>query len=403
MSDVELTCPYCNARVPPAVGTRQTCPRCGESFAPLPQTGVQVPPGLATAPAPPPCSLPILAGKPIRANRIVGGIVLGGMLLMALTGLTYALLTQHVRREHDKALPRRSHRPALPPLADEGKVEAVAPARLEALGYLPADTGIVAGIQMRELLASPAGKELRDRPIRLGKTELRLGALKQWLGLAVEDVDHAVLGVLVRDTDVADLTPPTHLVVRTSKPYDGERLRKAIEARQPREERAPGGGKRTLYTAKVSGLPVTLWLADDRTIVLGLFSNLEEVPARAHEGIDHLPSELRSLLRERLPAGTPLWMAGHAEDWKKTWLPTLLAGLPGVPVLARLEQVKSFAVGVFPEKPIKVQGAFRCRDESAARKIAEGELAPLAKKQPQRFTYSRDGAWLDVQWKAEKE
>jgi hypothetical protein len=322
------------------------------------------------------------------------------MLLMALTGLTFALLTQHVRREHDRALPRRSRRPALPPVRPTPEsTQLHAPAQLAALGYLPPRTGVVAGLHVQEILTSPAGKELRARPIKFGNFELRLDSLRDWIGLDVEDVDYVVLGVVLGDQGEADLTPPTHLVVRTRRPFSPNQVRAALKAGQAREVKAPGGDKRTLYSAKVRGLPMTLWLPDHSTIVLGLASELEDVPARASEGIDHLGAELRLLIEKRLSPGMVLWAAGHADDWKKTWLPTLLAPFRAVPVLGRLEQVKSFAIGLIPDNPIKLQGAFRCAGDAQAKQIEEQELVPRSKKEPEKFKYSRDGAWLDVQWK----
>src|SRR5215470_6206914 len=121
---------------------------------------------------------------------------------------------------------------------------------------------------------------------------------------------------------------------------------------------------------------MTLWLPDDRTVVLTLANEeLEGVPEQPAEGIEHLSAEVRLLIEKRLSPGMVLWAAGHAEDWKKTWLPVLLAGFKDVPVLPRLAQVKGFALGVLADQPARLQGAFECRDEPAARRIEEQELA----------------------------
>ena len=398
-----LSCPYCNAHVPApatlAAGARVSCPRCDEVF---PFQG-----GIQTSPDPTPAVEAITASpsswpgrgaeRPRRSNLLVGGIVLGVMLLMALTGLTYALLTQHVRREHDTALPRRSRRPALPPLRETAPVEPVAPARLAALGYLPARTGIIVGLHVQEALASPAGKEWRDRPLKLAGINLNLGLLRDWTGLDVQDIDHAVVGV----RDAAAFPPPVHLVVRTRRPFNANQLRAALKAGQGRQAKAPDGEKRTLYSATVRGLDMTLWLPDNRTVVLGLFGDLSDVPARPDEGLEQLPVELRLLLEKRLASGMLLWAVGHSADWKKTWLPTRAEALKDVPLLARLEQMKGFAAGAIPDRTVKIQAAFECIDEAAARQIETEELAPRAKKQPEKFKYGRDGAWLDVQWKVD--
>jgi hypothetical protein len=408
MSESDLTCPFCNARVTATpgliAGSRITCSRCGEPF-PL-KTDIQIPPGI-TPGAPQGFASPTLPpmGKPYRRNRLVAGVVLGVMGVMAATGLAYALLTQDTRREHDKALPRRSRRPALPPLKEKEKeppvvaVDPVVPARLAALGYLPADTGFVAGLHVQEMLASPAGKDLRQRPLKIATYELRLDTVKDLVGLPPEEIDHVILGVTVREGDMPDATPPVHLVVRTRSPFDRKQLLEKLEAGKSRPEKTPTGGKRDVYSVKVQNLPMALWLADERTFVLGLFTKLERVPEKPAEGIDHLPADLRQAINERLTTGMPLWLAGHAQDWSKTLLPSLVGVFKDVPMLDQIDKVRTFAVGVVPEKPVKVQGAFRCADESTAKKLESEQLAPRAKKEPDALKYGREGAWLTVQWK----
>src|SRR5437764_9185 len=140
------------------------------------------PPGVATAPELP--ARPSASGRDARrSNRTVAGVVLGLMVLMAAGGLTLALWTQSVRRAHDKGIVKRpSRRPALPPLSGrEPAVEVVAPAHLPALGYLPPETSLLAGLHVQELLASPAGKELADAP--LGPAGVRLASVRKWTGL----------------------------------------------------------------------------------------------------------------------------------------------------------------------------------------------------------------------------
>src|SRR5215468_9498571 len=98
MNATDLTCPFCNARVG-AAADRVTCPRCGETFAN--KTSIQTPPTfshttMTTEPAPAAPPRP----KAPRSNRLVLLVVVVGMVVMAATGLTYALLTRDVRREH---------------------------------------------------------------------------------------------------------------------------------------------------------------------------------------------------------------------------------------------------------------------------------------------------------------
>ena len=51
-------------------------------------------------------------------NRLLAGVILAVMALMAATGLTFALLTQHQRRGNDLATPNRAKRPLFPEPAE---------------------------------------------------------------------------------------------------------------------------------------------------------------------------------------------------------------------------------------------------------------------------------------------
>lgn len=390
--NADCTCPFCNARQSVAlgatVGHRQTCSRCGESFRVaelLPTTTAEA----VVAPQP--------YRKPVGANRVVAGVVLCVMLVMAGTGLTYALLTVQQRRDHDKALPRKARRPWLQDRTVTDPGDAVHPADLPALGYLPPNTGMIAAVQVPELLSSPWGKEWRSKTLKIANGDFSLDSVRDWTGLAVEDIDHAVLGVVVRAGDDADLTPPVHLVVRTRRPYNPALVRLALKATTAREERTPDGGKRTVYSATARNVPLHLWLATEDTLVLGLFSKLEQVPATPLEGVAHLPAEVREGIDKRLVAGTPAWAVGHAADWKKTWLPTLAGNVKDLPLLSKLEDMRTFAVYLTASKPAKLAGAFRCSSEAVAKKLEETDLAAQRKASPETFKSSREADWLDVQ------
>lgn len=395
MSADPLTCPYCNAQVTAApLSGKVLCPRCGEEFTVrhLGSTDVQAPPGV-TATAPSPAPQLALGGperpvrSPERANRVVAALVVGGMLLMAAGGLTFALLTQGVRRAHDTGITRPSRRPALPPEPPPPVV--VAPARLEALGYLPEGTSLVAAVHVEELLASPAGKALLAEPLKLGRVELRLDGVERWTGLRLQDIDHLVLGVKVDDP----LPPPTILVVRTTRPYDLKKLRSTLEAK------SAGGGKRPLYRFQPAGLPFPLYFggADPRTLVLGLSpTHLAEVPLRPVAGLDHLATPVRKVLEDRVGPGGPLWAAGHAQDWTKTPAAPLL-GEPKKEDLKGLQKVRTFAVWLVPTDPVKVFAAVECADPAAAEALAERYLSGWEKAAPEGRKYSREGAWLSGQ------
>ncbi len=406
MSDDLPTCPYCNAQLSAGSEGRVICPRCGEmvSLSKWPSTVQErsdnpwAPPGTSFVAEPVTPAGP--AANPKRANRIVAGIVLGVMVLMATTGLIYALVTVHVRREHDRELPPKMRKPFDIFRKKESQPgEPVAPGLLAGLGYLPAGTNVVAGVHVEELLASPADKELRGQGVTIGGVALRLDSVKDRLGLPVEEIDHLVLGVQMQEGKDLEWTPPTYLVVRTRKPYDGDSVKKALQAGRPRELPAPSGGKRSVYSVKIKDIPLRpwLWLADEQTFVLGLFTKMEDVPLTPQEGASRLPAELRQVIEQRLRAGVPIWLAGHSANWEQTLLPKLLSRWKTVPVLSRFRDVRTFDIALEQGKPVRLIGSFRCADEASARRIEQDELAPREKAEPKGFKFSRDNDWLSVQ------
>lgn len=381
------TCPYCNAVVAfqpgLSAGQKVCCVRCGELFT------------LTSVPPAPDSSSPVTAPPHRLSNRLVAGIVLGVMGIMAVTGLTYALLTQSVRREHDKSLPRKARR-----TGDEGDSSPQKPSSLVGLGYLPGDVNLIVAVQAAELLGSKEGKAWIDRALPLGG-KLNLETVAGWLGLEARDLDHVVLGlVLVNNKQEANVTPPAYLVVRARRPISLKRVLDAVKAGRPLEQRLSNDEKRSVYPFKFKlgavSLPMHLAQVDRRTFVIGVVNKLEKVPAEPDDNLDQLDAPLRRALNERLTGGIPAWLVGHAENWEKTWLPTLLAGVKDVPLMDQLGAIRTIALGFQPERN-RVTGAVRCADESRAKSLAEKELAPRQKKDPRRFTYSIEGEWITLQ------
>jgi hypothetical protein len=399
------TCPYCNAQLPFDVHGRVSCPRCGETFnvnQPAADT-VQPAPSLDIATAPAPWSKPAasqpsptLYRKPIRANRLVAGVVLGVMALMAATGLTYALMTVKVRREHDTSLPPRQRKPfqRFRKETTPEPAEAVAPDRLAGLGYLPPRTALVAGLHVPELLASPAGRKWSEEGFKIGRFDLKLASVEEWLGVALDNIDHVVAGMDLGDGEELVLKPPT-VVIRTRRSYDLDKVKAALAAKRAREGPAASGGKRSVFDVKVQGVALQLWPADETTLVLS--SRLADVPAQPGEGGENLDDEVRSVLHQRVAAGAPLWLAGHSPNWDKTLLPLLLGARKDVPVVNRLKDVKTFALWLQPDRPARLFGAFRCLNEESAKQIETEDLRERAKSNPEGFKFSRDKDWLTMQ------
>src|SRR5262249_41649113 len=153
------------------------------------------------------------------------------------------------------------------------------------LGYLPPDVDFIAGIHVAEMQADPAAREFLTQ-LRLGPADLGLSVIQRWTGLRLEDVDHAVLGLRVQ----GQLIPRLNFVVRTTRPYDVELLRKSINI-----SRSPEPGKKELYRVKLdkSLLTPILWFADEHTIVVGLKpEDLAPVPAKPRENVDHLNPDI---------------------------------------------------------------------------------------------------------------
>ncbi len=437
-----ITCPYCNAEMTVARGTpagrRVPCPRCGETFPYRPSEGVTTapPPGPQLTAGPP--APEVVATDPFRfklglllgilgavgtvtlvyirsldvavivgamaavgvlwlwffrvrrGNPAAAAFVLANMLLVAVAGLALALRTQSERRAHDAGLPhgrRPSHnRPEPPPQGVPAPPAAVAPDRLAALGYLAPDTSVVAGVHVAELLADDTGKRLLNDPIQVGATELRLGAVEQWTGLRPEEVDHVVVGVKADDP----FPPRLNVVVRTREPYDAAKVRAALRAKRA------GGGKKELYRFDgPGGVPLVLWCADERTLLVGLLErHLEAVPAKPRDDLGALVPELRPILRERMRPAGPVWAAGHARDWANTSAAFLLERL-GKEDQARVRSVRTFGLWLQPGREVTVNAVFRCADAAAARALGEYSRSRWGKGTSLKAVADED--WLTLQ------
>src|SRR5271165_825749 len=223
MTPDPISCPYCNSLVPPASGPRLTCPRCGESFSHRDQVSTNGPPTTEFSATRPAAQAPFAGSTPGSqilsspvSNRTIARIVLGVMALMAAAGLTFALLTVQARRSHDF---RGQTQPA-------PAVRRVLPARLAALGYLPADTKIIAAIHVAEAQLTPSGKMFIDRAA-LGGTGVSLADIERDVGISRDNIDHVVLGVRLLDKQL----PHPILIVQTRQPYDAHQVLLALKAR----------------------------------------------------------------------------------------------------------------------------------------------------------------------------
>src|SRR5262249_34855634 len=195
---------------------------------------------------------------------------------------------------------------------------------LAGLGWLPADSNVVAGVHVAEALQEPEGKKLLDQ-LRAGPAGLALYRVEQWTGLKAEALGHLVVGLHLTNS-----LPQITLVVRTRRPYAAAAVARAVQPIRP----TPFAGG-TLYRIPVDKLGEGwLWCAAERVLVFRFsfpstkLEDMDAVPRSPAAGAAALAAPLREALRERIEKGSLAWVAGHLEDPDAlgTWL--ILSGLP---------------------------------------------------------------------------
>jgi hypothetical protein len=261
------------------------------------------------------------------------------------------------------SIPMRSNRHLPAPAGGSGvPVQAVPPAQLAALNYLPEDTNLVAGFHVAEALRDSAARELlAPSSERIGKT-IR-DRFREWTSLELEVLDHAVLGVKLDE----QLIPRVLLVVRTQQPYDIQHLVQALKA-----VRLTQAGGRTVYRYELENpLRQNGYLAcpDERTMLIALKAeDLKRAPPFPRPVLGRLPAPLQAFFQERLHPPTPFWAVGHVDDWEKTALHSFVR-LGIKDDWAILSKVRTFGLWWQPEDVGTLKAAFRCVDEDSARAL----------------------------------
>jgi hypothetical protein len=361
--DTQPTCPYCNALVPAdaLANSRIRCSRCGESFANSWSDAIKEGPpeigaerwkeGIQSG-------LPTTESPPQRSNRSLGILIVGVMVVVALGALGFALKTWGERES-------RHPKTAVELQAARARV----PADLPALGYLPVDCQIVAGVHLADMRKDPAGKKLLEPPLP-GLLNVGLAALEKRTGFQVDDIDHAVFGIAL-DGIIPQLTA----VVRTRRSYTLEEVARAVHGKPLRHHNLP------LFRIKLE--PVGggyLWCADEFTLVLVLrpdaakIEDMDRIPAKPRKGSAGLAEPLRGVL-ESLMKNDVIWLAGYIQDPAPI---QTLAGLTRLPKTDTdlLTKIQSFAVGIMLEEDVTLLGSLECRDPAAAMAL-EKHLAKL--------------------------
>ena len=363
--ETQPTCPYCNALVPAETlqYTRIRCSRCGETFANS-WTGIQSGPPHTTGnrwseaiqSGPPKAAAS--TDSPRRSNRLVGIVIIGVMGLVALGALAFALNTWGLRESRHPRTPveLQAARPHMP-------------ADLPALGYLPVDCQIVAGVHVAELRKDPVGVQLLEPPLP-GLLGVGLHALEKRTGFKLDDIDHAVFGITM-DGIIPQLTA----VVRIRRSYTLEEVARAVQAKPLRHHNLP------LFRIKLE--PVGggyLWCADEFTLVMVLrpdaakIEDMDKIPAKPRKASDGLSEPLREMLESRLKNGV-IWLTGHIQD------PEPIQTLAGLTRLSKtdaalLVKIQTFALGIQLQDDLTLLGALECRDHDAAVAL-EKHLAKL--------------------------
>lgn len=368
MTSVTTTCPYCNSHVAlsaeTAPGLRVPCPRCGEAFAYRPHEGD------AATPVPVPTTA---ARNPValrRSNRVVAGAVLGGMVVMAIVGLAWALWTVPDRRAGD---------------------------RREPIKYLPGDVDVIVAVHVTRSMETQGGQEFL-RQFGLGR-DPQGGpvSLGRWTGLRAEDIDQFVLGMKVADR----LLPRMTLVVKTREPFNEEdqaRLRTALKATQEIER-----GKKTVHQFQIERVPfpMELWFPADDILVVGLAPDgVAAVPDTPQPDMNHLPSWAQlhrglQLDRDQVGVGAHGWVIGHAEQWDKAVPVQLLLRQQPKEDQKLLGQVQTLALWFHFDQAIRMTSASRCRDAAAAEAL-KGYLTKNDLAAPEAIDIKQD-VWVTTQ------
>ncbi len=395
MNAVSLACPYCNAAVTVAPGTaaglRVSCPRCGDAFTLRQPVPGEADTAIRQAPVLPPVDLDSVVLPPRRSNVRVLAVILGVMGCMAAVGLVYALMTQPDRRANDAGITRKARRAPQP--EPEGPVPVVtAPDKLAALGYLPSDVGVVVGVHVADLMTAPAGRQLLQEPIQVGRTPLMVAKWSEWMGLRLENVDHLVAGVKI---DKGLLGLRLHAVGRTREPIDPEQLRKQLDGQRVAEASKKKGIFQYAASWGKFSLPLTVYCPDNRTVVIAVLDpQMESVPATPVADLGQFREEIRTVLRERREPGSQFWVAGHVEDWDRTSLHALLQKMAKED-RERLTQVRTFGVWVQLDDKAAVKASFHCQDAARARALDELFHAPQRAKLDLKTAV--DGPWVNLQ------
>jgi hypothetical protein len=244
-----------------------------------------------------------------------------------------------------------------PPSAGE-----VAPAELAGLGYLPADTDAVVAVHVAQMMDSI--RKSGDQSALRFMDDTKLSQLGPTAGLSPDTIEHVIVGLQLKE-----FPPRPVVVVRTRYPYDGDQLRTRLNVSGTLER----NGK-ALYRVRPQGLAVglVLWCPTDRDLIAALLpEQFDILPATPEAGIGRLPPALQEIIRTRLPGGTTVWGAAHADDWNRTVLPLAQPGELAPLVPDDWSTLRSIAFALRMETEVIANLWVRSATPEASAKLAE--------------------------------
>jgi hypothetical protein len=324
-----------------------------------------------------------------------------GLAVLALVGIGLALLAIRAR-------------PVRPPLdLDHIQTEAVAPAELAALGYLPDDTDMIVALHVGELRNDATGRGLLQQ---VGLGGAGAPELEKWTGLRLDEIDHATLGLKLDDKLLTDFV----LVVRARRPLDEPRVREALKAAAKQEVKGRPVYPFDLKTGLdiVTSIRVFAWFADERTLVIA--KDFGRIPLTPKPGIDHLRPALRDVIKERMGSSAQAWLAARVDSWDRL---NFFLRQPLENELDRdadtFKKVRTLALWLAADDGVTLRGAFDCDNEDAAKALRAylepsnrrgvkalvnpREAGPMAREMLDSFKATQHGTWVDLQAKASAE
>lgn len=306
------------------------------------------------------------------------------------------------------SMSKLAERPPPPPalaLPAVTPAKPAAPAELEALGYLPPRTNVIAAIHVAEALQTPPGKEFLER-FRLGRWGMTPADLEKWTSFKPEDIDHFAVGATV-DGSGFQLV----MVVKTRRPYDPAKVRTTINTSSSSQKY----GKKYYEFSRRAPFGV-VWFppqSNDLLVITMSPDNLKEVPELPRSGKDRVPPPVGDLLTDRLGKVAQFWLAINLKEFKTLDLKVL-----GVPREYReiIDKFEQGALAIRLNFGLEIHAAMQCADDKSAEALAAKWLAgapqkleallnllgplqgfqPLLQEMAQSLQHDQKGRWLTI-------